>query len=472
MNESKYDVFISYCSDDRDWVQDQLLPALKRAGLWVTDDSDFAIGKPRLTNIGQAVDNSAHTMLVMTPAWMESEWAAFERLLAGTADPAGRDRKLIPLLLEPCDLPNYIEFLTYADLTDPTTQDEQIARVVKGLGFKAHFFICYKRCVEPDERLACYLRKTLSNHGHKVSIDQTLRTGDLWLDQIDEQIKASDYLVVLLSEASADSEMVKAEVHRAYQYRKLQGNPSILPVRVGYEGLLPYSIDAFLDPLHYIVWRSCADDERVAEDILTALQGRSRTPPSPQLPTEAKPLSLSNDGRPIVDQKKRHSPLPEFDPRFLEAPGGTVRLSSEFYIRRDADAHLEQQIAQPGTMTTIRAARQTGKSSLLVRGMHHASQQEAKVVHVDLQRIDRERLETPDRFLRCLAETVVRKLHLDLDEVERAWHDALGPQDKITYLMEDYVLPKSEGPIVLALDEVDRLLSTPFHSDFFALIRS
>jgi hypothetical protein len=38
--------------------------------------------------------------------------------------------------------------------------------------------------------------------------------------------------------------------------------------------------------------------------------------------------------------------------------------------------------------------------------------------------------------------------------------------------MEDYVLPETDAPIILALDEVDRLLQTPFHSDFFALLRS
>jgi len=47
-----------------------------------------------------------------------------------------------------------------------------------------------------------------------------------------------------------------------------------------------------------------------------------------------------------------------------------------------------------------------------------------------------------------------------------------GPQDKLTYLMEDYILSKSDSPIVLAMDEADRLLQTPFHSDFFALVRA
>jgi hypothetical protein len=38
--------------------------------------------------------------------------------------------------------------------------------------------------------------------------------------------------------------------------------------------------------------------------------------------------------------------------------------------------------------------------------------------------------------------------------------------------MEDVVLSQSDSPIVLAMDEVDRLLGTSFHSDFFALVRS
>jgi hypothetical protein len=127
---------------------------------------------------------------------------------------------------------------------------------------------------------------------------------------------------------------------------------------------------------------------------------------------------------------------------------------------------------KPGTITTIRASRQTGKSSLLVRGIHHARQSGAKVVHLDMQRIDSDHLTTPDVFLRCLAEMIARKLQLDPAKVEQLWQGKLGPQDKLNYLMEDYILPETDTPIVLAMDEADRLLQTSFHSDFFGLLRS
>ncbi len=269
--------------------------------------------------------------------------------------------------------------------------------------------------------------------------------------------------------------MVQAEVRRAYEYRKLQGRPYTLPVRVAYEGLLPYSIDAFLDPLQYVVWHSEADNERVAQDILAATEGRLPE----RAPIQAKPVAegliISEDGRIIADDETLHSPLPEFDPRFLEeleAPGGAVKLRDKFYIERDADGHLRREVVKSGTTTTIRASRQTGKSSLLVRGVHHARQNGAKVLCLDMQRVDSDRLTSPDIFLRDLAEFVVRKLRLDVAEVEKLWRGSLGPQDKLTYLMEDYVLPESDASIVLALDEADRLLQTAFYEDFFALIRS
>jgi serine/threonine protein kinase len=333
-------------------------------------------------------------------------------------------------------------------------------------------FICYKRNISPDEQLANFLFDFLSGQGYRVFIDRTLRVGGEWLAEIDQQIQHSDFLVVLLSQQSANSEMVQAEIKRAYEYRKLQGNPRTLPVRMAYQGLLPYSIDAFLDPLQYLVWQSKADDERVGYDILAAITGQLPQRPIIQAPTPTFASEIAEDGHPVTNPDSLHPPLPEFDPRYLEAPGGVVKLRDKFYIERHSDAQLKNEVIKVGTTTTIRAARQTGKSSLLVRGVNYARQRGARVVSLDLQRIDADRLASPDLFLRDLAEFIVRKLRLDVAQVERSWQGSLGPQDKLTYLLEDYVLPESDTPIILALDEVDRLLQTGFHSDFFALLRS
>jgi hypothetical protein len=129
--EYQYDVFISYSHADRAWVWEVLLPRLEEAGLGVCiDGRDFEIGVPSLVNMEQAVDNSRHTLLVLTPDWVGSEWAEFESLLAGSADPAGRRRKLIPLMLKPCQLPSRIAMLTHADFTQPHGCADQFKRLV------------------------------------------------------------------------------------------------------------------------------------------------------------------------------------------------------------------------------------------------------------------------------------------------------------------------------------------------------
>jgi hypothetical protein len=308
-----------------------------------------------------------------------------------------------------------------------------------------------------------------------VFIDNTLRTGDAWLGEIDRQIKASDFLVVLLSRESADSEMVQAEVIRAYEYRQLQGRPQTLPVRIAYEGLLPYTIAAFLNPLQYVVWRGEADNERVAQDILAGIAGQlpARTPIKTRSVSEGR--IISEDGRPVANEETWHSPLPQFDPRFLEeleVPGGVVKLRDRLYIERGADTHLKREIVKRGTTTTIRAPRQTGKTSLLMRGIHHARKKGAKIVSIDVQGFGSQQLASADTFLRELAESICHELCLDEGNVEKAWRGSGGTQRKLTYFLEDYILPEFEEPIILAIDEADSLLRTSFYRDFFALVRS
>jgi hypothetical protein len=129
-----YDLFISYSHHDSEWVVGWLLPRLRAAGLRVCIDREsFDIGVPSLVNMERAVDNSRHTLLVLTPTYVASEWCEFEELLTQTQDPAGRRRRLLPLLLQTCTPPSRIAMLTYADFRDPASYDRQLARVIDAL---------------------------------------------------------------------------------------------------------------------------------------------------------------------------------------------------------------------------------------------------------------------------------------------------------------------------------------------------
>jgi hypothetical protein len=113
-----------------------------------------------------------------------------------------------------------------------------------------------------------------------------------------------------------------------------------------------------------------------------------------------------------------------------------------------------------GTAMTILARRQTGKTSLLARGLSYAGDSGQNVVLVDMRRVGRTYMQIIYAFLRYLAEVIVKKLRLAVD-LSRAWEGSLGPQDKLSYLLEDEVLAAES--FVLAMDNAHCLLKTSFH---------
>jgi len=384
------------------------------------------------------------------------------------------NRTLLPLKEFTLPIIGHAVLESKADIKEIKAMVEEVLRRTSIPESKvARFFISYRRSAKEDRALAEYLHDYLTARGHKVFIDISMRGGTEWLNEIDEQIKASDYLIVLISKDSADSEMVQAEILRAYEYRRLNGWPKTLPVRMRYVGMLPYTISAPLGQYQQITWSAEADNERVSQEIAGVITGQGN---DKEYVKSKKPLPAfySEDGRALFSKEEKTQPLPEFDPRILDGlnePGGTLKLEDRFYIERDSDEKLKRNIIKKGETITIRASRQTGKSSLLVRGIHHAHST-ANIVYIDLQAIEHDGFESADHFLKNFASIIARKLKMDVAVVNQIWREKLGPQDKLVKVMEDYVLPKSDQQIILAMDEADKLLSAPFHNDFFALMRS
>ena len=322
-------------------------------------------------------------------------------------------------------------------------------------------FLSYKGNSPLDERLAKQVHQFLVTQGQRVFPDSNLHTDAAWFDEVERQIETSDLLVILLSHELVHNEMVHALVRRAGEYRRLQGRPEIVPVLIAYQGPLPYPVNVFLDAQKYIIWNEEGDNDRVVQEVLAASKGEL----APKTPLPAQSIAPG-----FVSP-----PEPAFDPRILQAldaPGGALRLNDPFYIERAADVQFKEQIARLGTTTTISAERQTGKTSLLVRGMHHARQMGSPVVDIDMQIVGEEYLVSIHDFLHYLADFIVSSLGLDLEEVARAWQHSRGPKDKLTILMEDYILTSVQAPIVMAIDEADALLKTDFYQEFFSLMRA
>jgi serine/threonine protein kinase len=333
-------------------------------------------------------------------------------------------------------------------------------------GASSRVFISYKHDIKLDEQLVKRLQSGLQLAGYSVFTDQMLPVGVEWANTLQQQIENCDFMIVLLSAASIHSEMVAKEVEFASQQFQRIGRPRLLPVRVNFTGSLPYQLSLYLDHLHYAELRG---KNRNARHLVAQLINAMRR-------DATLPLRHSTQAPTVLEARHTTTPKPSADPRFLDSlvdPGGAVRLRSDFYIDREDDDRLRRELNKAfGTTTTIRAPRQTGKSSLLVRGIAHAQQQGSRAVFIDLQLADDSVLQSLDRFLRYFTAVLLTKLRLDPTEVDWAWNTSLGASDKATYLIEDYVLSNAESKIVLAIDEADRLLGTPFHNTFFGLLRS
>ena len=123
-----------------------------------------------------------------------------------------------------------------------------------------------------------------------------------------------------------------------------------------------------------------------------------------------------------------------------------------------------------GDTTTIRAPRQTGKTSLLIRGIHQLRQQEQKVIFLDLQNFTDEQLTSFDVFLQNIGELICDELNLDEELLEITWRRRRSPQIKFERFMERHILPNVNS-LLLAIDEADSLLHTDFYQDFFRMLR-
>ena len=295
----EWDVYVSYNSSDESWVKTTLLHDLEQAGLRVAIDyRDFDLGRFKVNNIERAVDSSRHTLLVISPAWLKDSWNEFENTLVSTTDPAGRMRRLIPLLVEPCRLPNRLAALTSADFTGSDDHDaEEMERLIRGLMTKSRVFLSFAHGVEPDESLAGRLKGVLEAEAHHVLTDQEITIGMVYRDGVRAEIEQSDFVVVLLSGASVGDPKVLDQIAFAQEAFKTGKKGHLLPVRVNFLEALPEPISGEINDIHYALWRDESDDEVVERCLLEAISRFKSLRPVVTKVDRRAPVSGANKAR-------------------------------------------------------------------------------------------------------------------------------------------------------------------------------
>lgn len=154
-------------------------------------------------------------------------------------------------------------------------------------------------------------------------------------------------------------------------------------------------------------------------------------------------------------------------------PSGAVPLGSPFYLERaPLEAQVEQEIRKPGALVRIKAPREMGKTSLLLRVLDSAKRLGYRTVSLNLEQVDQAILSDLNQFLRWLCANVARQLQLK-PKLDEYWDEDLGSKISCTSYFQDYLLREISTPLVLALDEVNQIFEHPqVAKDFLPLLRS
>jgi DNA-binding Xre family transcriptional regulator len=178
----------------------------------------------------------------------------------------------------------------------------------------------------------------------------------------------------------------------------------------------------------------------------------------------SQPVDQKFDGGEAVDGERGRPP------RYMT---GAVPLGSVFYLERHpVEEQIKQEIREPGALVRIKAPREMGKTSLLLRVLDDAKRLGYRTVSLNLEQVDRSILSDLNQFLRLLCTKIAHQLQLK-SNLDDYWDEDLGSKVSCTSYFQECILQKIDSPLVLAVDEMNEIFDVPqVAKDFLPLLRS
>jgi serine/threonine protein kinase len=165
-------------------------------------------------------------------------------------------------------------------------------------------------------------------------------------------------------------------------------------------------------------------------------------------------------------------PAPEPSLSLPAAPVSIISRSSPFYIRREVDQQLNYELEhcrKQGGIIRIKGARQSGKSSLVARALERARDGGFQVIMADFRQLNRADFASLEIFYEAFA----RLIAMSLASEAIPYNSTLcSPNQKLTEFMELEVFRRLGGAVLLAMDNIDRLIRQPYSPEVFSLMRS
>ena len=167
------------------------------------------------------------------------------------------------------------------------------------------------------------------------------------------------------------------------------------------------------------------------------------------------------------------APRPYADTKNLICPGGAMDTDSPFYIKRPADDAVSGGIRRPRGLVTIRGARQTGKTSLIMQMYVNARASDIPLrsVFVDFQALQVSDFESLDSLWKAIETEIACQLDTEILSTDSRQQNSRYDQ-RLSGFLDRSVFAEDDTPLLLCLDEADRVFSFPVKSEFFASVRA
>ncbi|MFN6475249.1 AAA-like domain-containing protein [Nostoc sp. DedQUE07] len=152
--------------------------------------------------------------------------------------------------------------------------------------------------------------------------------------------------------------------------------------------------------------------------------------------------------------------------KFLNEPNKifesvALKLDTTIYVERPPiEDKCYKAIVQPGALIRLKAPQRMGKTLLLEKTLDYARQKGYQTAKLDLQLADIDVLANLKTFLQWLCVDVADSLELE-PKLDKYWQEVFGLNKNCTRYFQRYLLSVTDTPLVLAIDNFERLFDYP-----------
>jgi len=125
-----YDAFMSYSSKDKT-VAKQIATTLMERGIdiWF-DDWEMKPGESLIEKISDAITGSSYLFVLLSKNSVTSNWVRQELRQAMTEEIYADKVKVVPIIIEKCEVPGFLKDKLYVDFTDEQPRDYNLQKLI------------------------------------------------------------------------------------------------------------------------------------------------------------------------------------------------------------------------------------------------------------------------------------------------------------------------------------------------------